>query len=205
MLKRVLLVVLAVIFFGLAGLYVLLWPGKSLYLVAVGPTPASTLDSLAAHVERKFSLEVTILSEVPLDESIMDPDRRQLVAEDLLALMKSAHRWQAWNPRSVLIGITPYDMYARQQREWRFVFNWRQRGSAVISMARLDPVNLGQPADALLFQQRLRKVVDRNIGFQVFLRPPSHDPRSILFTPVMGVDELDRMAEDDERPSRPHP
>ena len=196
MVKRALLAVLAVILLGLVGLYVLLSPGKSVYLVAIGPAPASILDSLAAHVERKFGLEVTILSEVPLEESVLDPDRRQLVAEDLLGLMESAHRWQSWNPRAVLIGVTPYDMYTRSHPEWRFVFNWRLQGSAVISMARLEPVNLGMPADPLLLQQRLRKVISRDIGFQVYMRPPNHNPQSLFFNAVLGVDDLDRLGED---------
>jgi predicted Zn-dependent protease len=194
--KRALLAVLALIFLGIVGLLAARWPGGSVYLVPLGPVPPTTLDTLAAHVQTKFDLKVTILSEVPPESRTRDRQRRQLIAEELRSLMKREHWWQAWNPRATLIGITPYDMYAPERPEWAFVFNWQGGRSAVISMKRLDPVNLGDPEDAGLFQQRLRKVVMRDIGFNLFLREPSTNPRSVLFGPLLGVDDIDKLGED---------
>ena len=194
--KRALLAILALIFFSIVWVLAARWPGGSVYLVPLGPLPPATLDTLAARVQAKFDLDVTILSEVPPERRTRDRQRRQLIAEELLSLMRREHWWQALNPRATLIGITPYDMYARARPEWRFVFNWQAGRSAVISMKRLDPANLGQPADAGLFQERLRKVVIRDIGFNLFLRKPSHNPRSVLFIPLMGVDDIDKLSED---------
>lgn len=194
--KRVLLAVLALIFFSIVWVLAARWPGGSVYLVPLGPLPPTTLDTLAAHVQTKFNLDVTILSEVPPEGRTMDHQRRQLIAEELRSLMKREHWWQAVNPRATLIGITPYDMYAPAHPEWGFVFNWQGGRSAVISMKRLDPVNLGEPVDAGLFQQRLRKVVIRDIGLNLFLREPSTNPRSVLFSPLMGVDDIDKLGED---------
>lgn len=194
--KRVVLGLLFFVFLGLVLFYIIVSPGGSVYLVALGPTPREHLETLAAHARAKCGINVHILEAVPLQGPVMDRARRQLVADELLTLMNWAYPSLAWNPRAILIGITPYDMYARAHPEWIFVFNWHHWRSAVVSMTRLDPVNLGMPADEALFKQRLRKTLMRDLGYLVFRRLGSSDPRSVMFAPVGGVDDLDRMDED---------
>ncbi|MBI1846704.1 MAG: hypothetical protein HY294_13730 [Candidatus Rokubacteria bacterium] len=198
--KRLVLAVLAVVFFAILGARWAVSGPPAVSLVPLGPVPGETLEALAGHVRGRFGLDVGIVREVPLEESTLDRERRQLVAEELIALMQRAYWWRAWNPRVVLIGITRYDMYSRARPDWRFVFNWymqaRTRRAAVMSMARLDPVNLGEPPDAERFGERLRKTISRDIGFLVYARPTSPNPRSVLFSPLLGVDDLDRIGED---------
>jgi predicted Zn-dependent protease len=194
--KRVLLGLLAIVFLGFVVFYLLVLPGGSVYLMALGPTSREHLETLAAHALARCGITVHILDEVPLQGPVMDPVRRQLIADELLALMKWAHPVLAWNPRAVLIGVTPYDMYTRARPEWAFVFNLHHLESAVLSLTRLDPVNLGMPADEALFKQRLRKTFMRDIGYLVSRKLDSSDPRSVMFAPLGGVDDLDRMDED---------
>jgi hypothetical protein len=108
--KRALLAVLALLFLGIAGLWA---PrGQRLrLLVPLGPVPPTA--ALAAHVQTKFDLDVTILSEVPPERRTRNRQRRQLIAEELRSLMRREHWWQACNPSATLIGITPYELYAR--------------------------------------------------------------------------------------------
>lgn len=90
-------------------------------------------------------------------------------------------------------------MYMKAMRDrWRFTFSLRSRDRrvAVVSYARMDPKNLGEPADAEVLQSRLRKMVLKNIGIMYFGLPASGNPRSVLYGNILGVDDLDRMTEE---------
>ena len=99
--KLVLLAVLALLFLSLVVVAVIVWPTDSLYLVAVGPTPRETLDGLAAYARETCKLDVTILSDVPLQNAVIDRKRRQLIADELLSCRylhgasRSGLRWHA--------------------------------------------------------------------------------------------------------------
>ena len=60
-------------------------------------------------------------------------------------------------------------------------------------MARLDPAFAGMPVDSALLEQRLQKLLARDIGIKVFLRSKNKNPMSVLFGGLGGVDDLDRM------------
>jgi predicted Zn-dependent protease len=109
------------------------------------------------------------------------------------------HPTLAKNPRTRVIGITPYDMYMEAMREqWAFTFSLRSADQrlAVISYARMDPANLGDVPDTTLLRSRLRKMVTKNIGIMYFGLAVSDNPRSALFRNILGVDDLDRMTDD---------
>ena len=79
-----------------------------------------------------------------------------------------------------------------------FTFSLRSRDQrmAVVSYARMDPANLGDPPDDQLLMTRLRKMIAKNVGIIVYGLPPSRNPRSVLYGNILGVDDLDRMTEE---------
>jgi predicted Zn-dependent protease len=122
--------------------------------------------------------------------------RQQLVAEELIALVKRHHPRLAADREAILIALTPYDMYIREYT-WQFAFAWRQEWRfAVVSSARMDPVNFGEPADAELLHGRLRKIVSKNIGMMHYRLPQSTDRNSVLYGPILSLDDLDSIGED---------
>ena len=80
---------------------------------------------------------------------------------------------------------------------WQFAFCDRMEGRfAVVSSARLDPVNLGEPANDELLERRLRKIVLKNIGILYYWLPTNYNPNSALYDDVNSVEDIDKMGED---------
>ena len=130
---------------------------------------------------------------------MLDRQRFQVVADELIRAVRVQHAALMKNPRTRVIAITPFDMYMLAMRdEWRFTFSLRSRDQrvAVVSYARMDPAKLGQVQDATLLESRLRKMISKNIGIIYYGLPTSLDPRSAMFGNILGVDDLDRMTED---------
>lgn len=132
-----------------------------------------------------------------VEESAVDRARSQVVAEELVRVMEAAVPASARAGNDVVIGITPYDMHIRQVPDWQFAFAHRQGRSAVVATARMEPGNLGEtPDDGTRMNMRLRKMVSKQIGTLYFQLPPNRDRASVLFSPILGVDDLDGIGED---------
>ena len=126
----------------------------------------------------------------------MDKRRQQLVAEEVIDLIKRTYPKLVEDPNAILIALTDEDMYIRK-KNWQYAFSYRTQGRfAVVSSARMNPVNFGDPADNDLLERRMRKMVSKNIGLLYYQMPANHDPKSVLYNDVMGVEDLDRMGED---------
>ncbi len=160
--------------------------------VPLGEFPAATARELAAYYQTKYGLTIDVLPNLPLDAAAWDDQRQQLIAEDVIALMKNGRPDLARAPKQFLIGLTTEDMYIAQYT-WQFTFSWRQEGKyAVVSNARMK---LGSPSAEKLMS-RLRKMVTKNIGVLYYRLPQSDDSRSVLYQSVGGLTELDYMGEE---------
>jgi predicted Zn-dependent protease len=163
-----------------------------IYFVPLGDFPPDKVQGLRLYYRQKFGLAIDALARLPLDASVVNPERQQLTAEEVVALMKGAHPELVADPHAILIGLTDEDMYI-DQYDWLFTYSWRQEGRyAVVSDARMT---LGRASEALS-ESRLRKMVTKNIGVLYYRLAQSADPRSVLYKSVEGLRELDRMGED---------
>jgi predicted Zn-dependent protease len=127
---------------------------------------------------------------------MMDRARGQLIGEELIQRMKIALPEQAQDRTVMLMGFTRGDMYIRQE-EWRFAFANREDGRfAAISTARMDPVSFGlSPNDGVLVR-RLLKMTSKQIGLYFYGLPERQEKSSVLFSPILGVDDLDDVSMD---------
>ena len=67
------------------------------------------------------------------------------------------------------------------------------RGLSVVSTARIDPINYNLPKDEKLRDERLMKLINKAIGLQVYKYKVSSDMSSVMYGPIMGVEDLDRV------------
>jgi len=170
--------------------------GQKIYFAAVGEMRSVHLDALQAYYKQRYDLTVEILPPIGLEPVVVDERRRQLIAEELIEMLKRRYPEHARSPQSILIGITEGDMYIREVN-WRFAFARRDGDRfAIVSSARMDPVNFGYLPDEELLQTRLRKMLSKNIGIMYYKLPQKSDRRSVMFGPILGIDDLDSMGED---------
>jgi len=166
------------------------------YFVMLGKFSSPSPERLVQYYGQKLRLDIRVLPEIPFERMAVNYGRQQLVAEELVELIKRAYPDLANDAQAVLIGITADDMYIRES-QWRFAFSRRQEWRfAVVSSARMDPVFFGGPADDDLLHIRLRKMISKNLGIMYFGLPQSKDRRSVLYGPILGLDDLDSIGED---------
>jgi predicted Zn-dependent protease len=169
---------------------------RKIYFVPIGDFSPQLTSELVTHYKNKFNLTIEVLPAIALDRGVIDSERKQLIAEESIEMMKRKYSNLATDPNAILIGFTQEDMYIRKYT-WRFAFTWRQEDRfAVVSIARMDPINLGQPANDDLLRTRLRKITTKNIGILYYRKPQNDNPGSVLYSQVGGIEELDNMGED---------
>lgn len=170
--------------------------GKTVYFIPLGAFSSPATAELASYYKKKIGIGIVNLPAIPLDPSTFDARRRQLIAEDVIELIKRRYLKLAQDPKAILIGLTEKDMYI-QGKTWQYAFSyWVDSHFAVVSTARMNPVNLGQPASAELLNTRFRKMVMKDIGMLYYQMLPSNDPKSVLYNNIEGLEELDGMGEE---------
>lgn len=173
-------------------------PALELYFVGIGDLRPGLLDELVDYFAQRFGIRINTLSPLMFDRVTFDPTRRQIVADELIAAVRRRHPALVREERTRIIAVTSYDMYMRAMaNEWTFTFSLRSpdKHSAVVSYARMDPLNLGMPPSESTLRARLRKMIMKNIGIMFFGLGASDNPRSVMYRNILGVDDLDRMTE----------
>jgi tetratricopeptide (TPR) repeat protein len=172
-------------------------PGKEkLYFVPLHNFSAASLTKLVNSCKQKTGIEVNVTQPVPFALSTVDKQRQQVIAEEAINLIKLRYPKLAADPNAIVIGLTDHDLYVRKEK-WQFAFSYRKEGRfAIVSSARMNPVNLGHSANEALLEARMRKMVLKNIGILYYLFPTNYDPKSVLYEGIEGIDDLDNMGED---------
>ena len=169
---------------------------EKLYLIPLSTFSTASLNRLVTYYKEKTGIEAIASQPLPLRLAALDNRRQQLVAEEVIEFMKRSYPKLAADPNAILIALTDEDMYIRK-KNWQYAFSYRAQGRfAVVSSARMNPVNFGAPADNDLLDRRIRKMVLKNIGILYYQYPTNHDPKSVLYSDVLGVEDLDKMGED---------
>ncbi|HEX6495666.1 MAG TPA: DUF6531 domain-containing protein [Acidobacteriaceae bacterium] len=159
-----------------------------IYLIQLGPhTAPYALASFAQWLHEKYALQVEVLPSTALDPAAFDSGRKQYIAELLNAQMRRDHPALEADPDAYLVGFTDADIYPVHNR-WRSTFTWRdQPRTAVIStdgmqttfFERLE-THASAPSAAAQFQQRLRRILLKDVAILYWHLPVNNDPTSLL-------------------------
>ena len=169
---------------------------ETLYFVPLNNFPAASLTRLVNYCKQKTGLNVIVKDPVPFTLATVDKRRQQVIAEEAIELIKVKYPSLVVDPNAVVIGLTDEDMYMRKE-DWQYAFSYRTGARfAVISSARMNPVNVGGSPNDVLTEVRMRKMVLKNIGVLYYLFPTNYDPKSVLYDGVEGLEDLDKMGED---------
>lgn len=162
------------------------------YLVSFGPLSKISLQKLVDHFSKEYHISMSLLPELPLDESVIDVHRDQAVAEEMLSVMKRSVPQLRREQDAFVIAITDRDMYAR---DWSYAFNYYNGRMAVVSTARLDPhIERWQGMPDLL-EQRVLKLVARDLGMLYYKLPYRNDPTSLMYSDLSYISDVDRLQE----------
>ena len=168
-------------------------PGRTVAFLPLGSFPAADLERLTAFYEARYDIAIDILPPTQIPDGLLDPNRRQLAAEDLINVIET-NVPGASDPDRVVIGFVMADIYIRGRPDWWWAFGLRDEGHlGVVSTARMGSALI---LGGILESARLRKMVTRDIGILYFGLPFSTDRHSVLYRDILGVPDLDAMGED---------
>ena len=172
---------------------------KKVYLVPLGSALEANLAWAPDYYKAKFGLSVEVLPGIslhgPSDGFVRNTRRKQLVAENLVAVMKRTLPEKVKDQAAILIGVTDEDMYIGSY-DWRYAINYREDGRfAVVSEARLRPRGLFERWNRAMEPSRLQKMITKNVYLLCFDVPLSRDYTSGVSGGVMSPGEVDYMGD----------
>lgn len=166
-----------------------------IYFMPIGPLPRRHLDAVVHYFRKQTRLRVEVLPMVPVLPEMLEPVRNQLVAEKVIAAALKSLPKITLNPRAVMIGITPMDMFT-MERDWKYVYAKREGAHCtVISSARMTLDGKGQRVDEETYLARIRKMVAKTIGLQFYGLDTNWDRNSVMYGNVNGMADIDRIDE----------
>lgn len=165
------------------------------YFVPLDDFSVDVSASLAQHFSQEFG--VRMKSALPMGSRELRPfeGTQQYAAEDIFLLAKPVlERLPGRAPNASYVLLTNRDINQRS-RIFRYLFSWHDSGlrASVISTAQMtEPGDLSQHAADLL-ADRYTKMIRRAIGEIQFGWKRSSNINDVMYSPIMGVDDLDRM------------
>jgi predicted Zn-dependent protease len=122
----------------------------------------------------------------------------QIMADRVFREMEVAlRRLYDTSPKTIYIILTDDDLNF-EKSPWRFCFvaGWDGVPVVIVSLARMKNSFAGYPDDPNLTKLRLYKMVKKQIGLLYFKKSRSARLNSVLYSPVMGLEDLDAIGTD---------
>lgn len=171
------------------------------YLVPFEGFAEPSAHRLAAALERDTGLSVTATGAIPLPADLLEPQRNQYDARRLGPLLEShVQRLRAGDRRQLFVAILKQDMYSSNM-DWNFALTANfDGGLSIVSTERLVPYKPGDIAAANIVEaervygERVYKMLKRAVGLQFYGYERKSDRRSVLFSPIMSVTDVDEMS-----------
>lgn len=165
------------------------------YLVPLSDFPENLAGALARGLQENLRIRVKASLALPPIKIATLPGTNQLLDNDLLlqATKASAHLPEA-DSGTYRIFLTLRDINA-PTGNLRFVFSSHNKvlNSSVISLARLLEYQNNKPVLTELSVTRLFKMIKRAIGEIHLGWTRSTNPKDLMFAPIMGIEDLDRI------------
>ena len=162
-----------------------------IYLVPMEGISAASASSIAKEIESRHKLGTKAITTMGRDASMFNTEHRQynanLIARRANEIIRGLKRPE---DQPFILVLTPHDINS-EEFHLKFLFAAHLQGISVISTARIDPVNFGLPRNDKLRDERLMKLIYKAIGQQVLHIPISSDRKSVMYGPIMGLDDLD--------------
>lgn len=150
----------------------------------------------ARELERRFSSELSLNVRATVHagrtQKMFGPSQ-QLISERVRDELKvPLQRLYYVTPKTIFIVLTRDDLNG-EDGGTRFVFgtHFPRERLSVVSMARLSDAFFGRPDSPPITKLRLYKMVKKAIGLQYYGYSRSTDLKSVMYSPVMSLDDLD--------------
>jgi YD repeat-containing protein len=167
---------------------------KRVYLLPIGPSVGESLDWVPAYYKAKLGIDVTVLSRVPLDPRITDPQFQKVDAESCIDFFEKVHPELVRDPRALIIGTVANDIVIPG---WFYdhTQNYRSDGRfGIVSIGRIRPEGPLGRLNPEWLNSRVQKLITKNLIVLYYGYPLSADMTSALSGGVPSGADLDEMS-----------
>jgi hypothetical protein len=171
---------------------------RQVCLIPLGATSLEIIGGIVGHYREAYDLEVAVLPPLAIDRHLVDLQRQQVSVEDLSDAVLTAYGNQA-SRGSLLIGVTPADLYIAGYARWRYAFgssSWTvaPSGDLLLAAGMVSTFRMGDNGDERELSRAL-KMTTKYIGAFYYDLPLSDDPESAMYNHILGPADLDRMGD----------
>lgn len=158
--------------------------------------PPSLAIELAEDLKKELGIHITVSVQMGTSPEMYVAERMQYNVAEIVKEARTVLqriKYQEKTPFAVIltskdINSPPYNL--------RFNFAAHTTGMSVVSTARMDNPNLGLPPDSELLYSRLKKMVKKAIGYGYYGYERSLNRESVMYSPIMGMYDLDAIGMD---------
>lgn len=148
---------------------------------------------IAEEINKQYDLHAKAATSMGLSKSMYDPNWNQYMSNRIAGeAFKLTNKFQDKHDKTFLLVITNLDINAEGSHA-RYNYATHFNHLSVISTARIDPRNFGEAENEQLKQTRLFKLINKAIGQQIYGYAASSDIRSVMYGPITGLQDLDKM------------
>ena len=193
--KKAILAISLLAGFGLAGSLVVFCLLPDVYIVPFGDVSVDAVHIWSEFLGDDLDVRVKVLNTASFPPASFNFARRQFVTEKIADAVAQIRREILFKkPRTAFIGLLNHDMYPTTH-DWRYCYalnflEGERNRITVISTKRLT--STADDAEQV-FTARLYKLLKRAIGFQLYGCGTTTNVDSVLYGPLLSVDDLDRM------------
>jgi len=163
------------------------------YFIPLFGFPANLATSLAEDLENELGIKITVSVHMGISPKMFNAihdqyDVTEIANEARVVLTRISYQKKV--PFGVV--LTEKDINA-PPFNLRYNFATWMRDVSVVSTARMDPRGYGARWDYDLLYSRLKKMVKKHIGYGFYNHRSSTDINSVMYSPIMGLDGLDKI------------
>ncbi len=181
----------------------------AVYVVPLDDVPEALSATVAHALARQLGIRVRAGMRLPPLRIPVLPGTGQVAGEALLErAARASARLPGLRPATYRLFITARDINA-QSGGFRYQFSMHSPNlrCSVVSMARLFELVDGEPRLTNRTGERMVKLAKRAVGELHLGWQRSTDPDDLMYAPLMGLEELDRIGNEhrEEKPDEPAP
>ncbi len=161
------------------------------WLVPLDGFPHGMVTSLARRLSSELHLNVRACAQAGTNRQMYGGNGQMISEQVLREISPALSGLYDTTPKTAYIILTAVDLNGADGTT-RFVFatHFTQRKS-VVSVARLSDAFFGRPDRPDATAERLYKIVKKSIGLQYYDLPLSTQRESVMYSPIMSLDDLD--------------
>jgi predicted Zn-dependent protease len=170
---------------------------SELILIPMEDFNAGLLASIAETLEAKHKFQISAFTAMGVSENMFDQEHKQYKTNEIARTTRDilSNNGISFCDKAVIV-LTNIDINDSSFRlRYLFSSHYDRACLSIISTARINPINYGEPKDDYLVMDRLMKLINKSIGLNHYKYKTSSNKQSVMYGPIMSPMDLDKVGD----------